>query len=170
MVQLSPQEIYDASIAKGNSPKLAEMFAMRTAPAAETDTTWLAGRGGLRQQFDNDDRYVGMVAERQSEMGHQVHENDVYLPTLAQYPGDPRAFVSSVGEAKKYAEEVGVGLTVGSRELVKHREPEEDPFETAPKLCPQIAHEEAVKLQQADPKLDIHEATARAIDTHGSDF
>lgn len=161
--------IYVESIRKGNKPSMAEMFACRTPAVLQgTDTQWLAGRGGLRKQFDDDDRYIRMVAERQKAMGHQVRENDVYLPTLAQYPGDPRAFVSSRGEAVKYAEEIGVGLDLDGKQVVKPREADEDPFESAPALCPQIAHEEAVKLQQSDPALSIQDATAIAVEKHGA--
>jgi hypothetical protein len=154
---------------RNKASKLRDMLAQRMAPGLRgTDTQWLAGRGSLRKQFDDDDRYIKMVAERQSAMGHSVRPNDVYLPTLAQYPGDPRAFVSSQAEAVKYANEIGVGLELDGRQVAKAREAEEDPFESAPKLCPKIAHEEAVKLQQADPSLGINEATEMAVEKHGS--
>lgn len=161
--------IYGESVSKGTSPKMAEMFAARKPAGLQgTDTQWLAGRGMLRKQFDNDDRLMKVIAERHRHDGFDVPENAVYLPTLAQKPNDPRAYVSSQGEAVAYAKELGIGLELDGREVLKAREPEEDPFDNAPALCPVIAHEEAVALQQINPNLGIHEATEMAVEKHGS--
>lgn len=161
--------IYVTSVQKGTSPKMAEMFASRRPAGLQgTDTQWLAGRGMLRDQFDSDDRLIKLIAERHRHDGFVVPQNAVYLPTLAQKPNDPRAYVSSQAEAVAYAKELGIGLTLDGREVLKAREPEEDPFESAPKLCPTIAHEEAVELQKLNPKLGIHEATEMAVEKHGS--
>lgn len=162
--------IYVASITKGTSPSMAEMFASRKPAGLQgTDTQFLAGRGTLRDQFDGDDRLIKVIAERHKSEGFAVPQNAAYLPTLAQKPNDPRAYVSSQAEAVAYAKELGIGLELHGREVLKAREPEEDPFESAPKLCPTIAHEEAVALQQLNPQLDIHEATEMAVEKHGSD-
>lgn len=152
---------------KGNSDRMAEMLALQKPPLGHTDSSWLAGRGKLLDQFDGDERYTRLLREESRKRGFDPGENKVYLPTLAQEPFDRRAFVSDRGEAVKYAEDLGIALDIEGRRVVEAREPEEDPYETAPKLCPKIAREEAVKLMQEDRTLDLQDATTVAIEKHG---
>jgi hypothetical protein len=152
---------------KGNSDSIAEMCALQAPPLSHTDASWLAGRGKLLDQFDGDERYVRLLREESRKRGFDPGENSVYLPTLAQEPFDPRAFVSNRGEAVKYAEELGIDMSIEGRQVVKAREPDEDPYETAPALCPKIAREEALNIMAEDRSLDIRDATDIAVDKHG---
>lgn len=160
-------KLYLHSKDKGNSDSIAGMLAMQQPPLAHTDSTWLAGRGKLLDQFDGDERYTRLLREESRKRGFDPGENAVYLPTLAQEPFDRRAFVSDRGEAVKYAEDLGIALDIEGRRVVEAREPEADPYETSPKLCPKIAREEATKLVEADPTLDFRDATEAAIEKHG---
>lgn len=146
--------IYQESIRKGNSPAMAEMLALRKAPSAETDDTYLANFGTLLQQFDGDERAVQAHIEKcQKFHGFTPRENDVYIPTLAQSPGDPRAHIRSRGEAQRYAEEIGVELQINGRTVTKNREPERDPWEGPPILKESIIRESAPDMLKENPKL-----------------
>jgi hypothetical protein len=160
--------IYAEAIAKGNKPGFAEMLAMQEAPAGQTESTFLANFGKLADQFDNDDRYVNTLVEAARANGYNPSPNDVYMPTIANKMGDPRAFIKSRGEAKKVAEERGSALTINGKTEVEHRQPEDDPFDSAPKLAENLIAPEVVKAQAANPKLSAGEAREMVIDKHGS--
>jgi hypothetical protein len=111
---------------------------------------------------------VGELVKAARKSGYNPGENDVYMPTIAESFGDPRAFIKSRAEAKRVAEERGTELTVNGRTVVKHREPELDPYETAPKLDDKLAAPEVAKLRKLNPKLSVAEAKEAVIEKHGS--
>jgi len=170
VIEAGPEavKIYSISVGNGNKPSFAEMLALRKAPSAETEDTFLSNFGRLRDQFDQDDRYVGELVKAARKDGYNPGENDVYMPTIATKFGDPRAFIKSRAEARAVAEERGTELTVNGRTIVKHREPEQDPYETAPKLNDALVAPEVKKLRRENPKLSVHEAREAVIDKHGS--
>jgi len=97
---------WDSRLA-GSSPRLAEMLAEQCPPMlGACDRTFLEGHCNGSQfsaspmQNDIGDKYAAVAKER----GVSI-KGKVYLPGLANYPGDPRAWVSDRGEVKRLAEE-----------------------------------------------------------------
>lgn len=160
--------IYSEAISKGNSPGMAEMLALRKPPNAETDDTFLSNFGTMLNQFEGDEKALEAHRENCAKHGFVPGDNDVYLPTLAAYPGDPRAHVKSRGEAQRYAEERGTGLEINGREVVKEREPETDPWDDGPALKESIIRDSASDVVKDDPSLASkpQELREAVIDKH----
>ncbi len=91
--------------AEGTSHMLAEMFAHQQPPMSNTDREFLEGRGGCYDQFQGSPQgeYYRQVAESE---GFNP-QGKVYLSGLANYPGDPRAWVSGRGDVQRVCEERG---------------------------------------------------------------
>lgn len=101
----------------------------RQFPGLNTDTTFLANRGTLESQFD-DEHDLQAVVQAAKKKGYKPKHTDVYLSSLAREPGDPQAFVNggdAKGHIRKVCEERGVGCS-GSVN-VPHPEPRRDPAE-----------------------------------------
>lgn len=122
------QSRYEAMRRQGQSHNMAEMLAYRQAPNSRTDDDFFRGVGTLDKQIgDPEAIYINDVTQRHlRETGHAPNPNHIYMQGLAQYPGDPRAFVASAGEAKRRAEELNVSV----EGFVNHKasEPIADPF------------------------------------------
>lgn len=115
------QARYEELLAKGNTPRFAEMLACQQAPGSITGDDFLRGR---RNGYGLDDPHA---IARLKKAG--VPENGVYCPGLARFRYDPRAVVSSYDEARSRCREMGAG----SEELgVKRREVEPEMVEFAP--------------------------------------
>ena len=126
------QAAYENLRAHGQSHSMAEMLAYRQAPGAQTDREFMMGHPSLEQQIgdDNDRHYINQVTSNyRAATGHDPNPGHLYVQTLAQYPGDPRAFVADRGEVKRRAEELNVNVSG----MVNHKasEPISDPFATA---------------------------------------
>lgn len=153
--KLTPEELAArrADHADRFATNMSDIIRCRKAPKSDTDDDYLRGRGSLLQQFDGEERALQAHLEHCAEHGFKPRENDVYLPTLAQFPGDPRAHVRSRAEAQKYAEELGVGLQINGRDVVKHREPESDPWDECTPLGEDLIRKSAPDMVKSDPKL-----------------
>ena len=72
-------------------------------PNIQTDSTFFRGVGMLGDQIDTP-KDLDMRVNAARRHGYSPGQNDMYIPTLAQFPGDPRAFVSQAdgrGEIKR---------------------------------------------------------------------
>ena len=97
-------DLYDECIANGCSPKLAEMLASRSPPAASTDTRFMASQSVGGGQFADDPLYGSAVMERAKREGVNT-SGAVYLSSLADSVGDPKAWVRGRGDIKRIASE-----------------------------------------------------------------
>ena len=165
---MTAQEIYDAAIANGTSPRLAEMFACRKAPGANTDREFFVGQKQLCDQFTPImlDKYVKQARKA----GYNPSPNDVYLGQLARFPGDPEAFVSPSGgrsQIKKVLEQRGWGCTGA----VNVQRRDEAPDEKATGLASDLVEDFVKQEIAADPGkafVDKRELREQIIDRHGS--
>lgn len=89
---------------------LAVMFATRTTPLAKTDDTFFRGwQGTGGEQFGVDHQFVQDAYLGEAKR-HGVSTNGKkYMHGLAEYPGDPRAWVGTRGEMVRLLEERGWG-------------------------------------------------------------
>jgi len=91
----TPQEIYDMAIADGTSPKMAEALAGwhgRGFNLGMTDTKYFASFKSLGDELH--DEHLTSVVSSARNHGYEPSRNDVYMPELARFEGDPEAFVS----------------------------------------------------------------------------
>jgi len=107
MQKSAVQEHYDECIRNGCSPKLAEMFSTGQAPSPRTDNTFLEGRWN---QFEKTP-WLGDAYKRVADAHGFDVKGKVYLSQLAEFPGDPRAWVSGRGDVQKVCEERGWGCS-----------------------------------------------------------
>lgn len=125
-------ELYLGCVNRGESPRLAEMLALRAAPKCMTDSVMFGELQSIGKRF-------GKTAEQQAQLeslvsaarkkGYNPNPNDVYMGEIASEWGDPDAFISPTDgrakikqtlEKKGWASPEGWVTTEG-------REPEVDP-------------------------------------------
>ena len=148
--------------------RLQEILDSRQAPGIRTNDTLVKGFGTLSQQF-GDDRVLKFYVGEAKRHGYTPSANDAYLPQLADFPGDPKAFVKH-GDAsthiRKVCEEKGVSCS--GAVTVKGREA--DPAADVP-VADDIAERMVEDAVAADPSLrgtDRRELKEAVVDKHGA--
>lgn len=96
--------------------------ASRQFPGLNTDTTFLADRGTLENQFDTE-QDLQRVVQGAAKKGYKPKPTDVYLSGLARHPGDPEAFVNG-GDAKAHIRKVCEKRGIGCAGSVNVPQPE----------------------------------------------
>lgn len=167
------QQRYLEQIAQGVAPRMAEMIALRKAPRVMTDSVFFEGRGTLDSQFAGTPcgQLDELIAAAKA-AGYTPNPNDVYEPGLAEFFGDPRAFVPPAGgmsHVRKVCEERGVGCQ-GALAL-KGRQPDSEPEHC--RLAPDLVQEQVAQMIAANPELrytaDPRDLAAEAVHQHGYD-
>ena len=155
---------------KGNSHKLAEMLAYQQAPRANTDREFFEGMGTLDKQFAGEEHMRDKIVAKAMSKGYKPNANDVYLSSLARYPGDPEAFVSPSGgrgQIQKTCERRGWECDGSVK--TKYREPEEAPKKK--QLAESIIKRKMLDAHARRPEtkeMDQGELRQQMIDKHGS--
>jgi hypothetical protein len=136
------------------------------APHLQTDTTFFRGAGTLLDQCGGDDREAERIARAAIRQGYKPSPNDLYLPTLAQRPGDPGAFIQREGgrgQIRRFCEETGISC----QGMVEVQAPQRE----LPK--PKKLHERTIrrymrKALEKDPSLAAKKSELRQqiIQTH----
>jgi hypothetical protein len=112
VVQCGPAavELYAECIELGESPRMAEMLACRQPPARHgTDTQFFSGTGTVDKTIGDRMQYAEQSFKEQ---GFRPGADDVYLPELARFPFDKRAFIKHAdgkSRVKQLVEETGTG-------------------------------------------------------------
>lgn len=141
------QRHYERCLRAGTSPRLAEMFACGQPPQSNTDKEFLAGHCN-GSQFEKTPGLGDFYAKHAALAGVDP-KGKVYLGQLADYPGDPKAWVSGRGDVAKVAEERGwscKGLV-----NVKGRSAESPPPDID--VAPDIVEQAVMRAVEADPGL-----------------
>jgi len=154
---------------QGQSVNMAEMLALRAPPRARTDRELFEGQGMLDKQFGGSPGQLEAVVAQAQQHGYRPNPNDVYIPMLANYPGDPLAFVPATGgrnHIRRVCEMRGVSCQ-GSVD-VKGRQPEQEV--PAGQLDAGIANEIVDRQIAENPDLarvDRRDLLADAREKHG---
>lgn len=95
------EDAYRAAIQAGSTPRFAEMVALRQAPGVRTDAT--AFTGMVQDQFGDNARgqAISRAYRARAEKAGVSTVGKRYFHTLADSPGDPKAWVSSMHEVKQ---------------------------------------------------------------------
>jgi hypothetical protein len=129
----------------GTSHNLAEMFALRLPPMSNSDREFLEGHVN-GNQFANNPQ-IGNLYRRRARAAGVNPTGKVYLSGLAEYPGDPRAWISGRGDAARLCEERGWeadgAVKVRAARQVEHPEVE---------VADDILDDEADKILAAHPE------------------
>ncbi len=154
-----------------NRRNLGEMVATGKTPRGVTNDSFLGTRGTLAKQFEGDPDVFRQVVGNAQAAGYTPSSNDVYLSQLADYPGDPKAFVSRSrggrGRVAEILEEKGVPDLSGS---VKARGRQDAP-PPAVKLGTDLVESNVDKMIKKNPELkrvDRRDLRSEAVKKHGA--
>ncbi len=150
---------------------LAAMVETGKFPGSVTNDSFLGTRGTLAKQFEGDPDVFRQVVGNAKAAGYTPSSNDVYLSQLADFPGDPKAFVSrSRGGRQRVAEildQKGVPDLSGS---VKAKGRQDAP-PPAVKLGTDLVESNVEKMVKKNPDLkrvDRRDLRAEAVKKHGA--
>ena len=119
------QEHYEACVAEGTSPALAEMFALAQAPYGKSDATYMSGHCN-GSQFEKSAQQGNHYKKVTEQHGGTV-KGKRYLSQLARFPGDPQAWVSGRDDIKRVCEKNGWGCEGSVTTPLVEREPTPKP-------------------------------------------
>lgn len=156
---------YLESRKQGTAHGLAMMFALGTAPQAQTSREFMQGHCN-GSQFEKTP-HIGEAYARPARQAGVHTSGRRYMSSLARFPGDPEAWVDSLDEGKKLCEKRGWGMTDGNeRELVKMRQPEKErvPVEVADDILEEQANLEIAAAPKGSLKESKREIKERIKD------
>lgn len=162
------QAAYERMLEAGESHSIAEMLALQCPPMSDSDREFLEGRGGCYSQF-GDSKFGNAVANHYAKVAkqHKVSTTGkVYISGLAEFPGDPRAWISDRGDVKRLCEEKGFGCEGAVK--VKSRSREKEPEQV--RLAPDIVDHLVTRKVRNNPTLmkkGKQELREMVIDQHG---
>ena len=128
---------------------LQDVFESRQFPGLNTDTSFVAGRGTLSEQLGNQ---ADLVCNSAIAEGYTPQPSDIYLSSLADFPGDPKAFVKHDG-AKQHVKDVCEEKGVPCEGSVKYTPTERKPPEQDVELADDIVSEVATDMAKKNPAL-----------------
>jgi hypothetical protein len=131
---------------QGTAHRLAEMLALKQAPALETDTRWLARQ---ERNFDSPASQSLLGSLREAGISSS---SGVYQPGLARFPNDPTAVVESRGDCYRLAEERHLTLE-GSLNYTPTDFGEEHDWNKPYQVAPEIVDEHYQDAVEAEPAL-----------------
>lgn len=122
-------------------------------PGTCTDREFFAGRGTLGDQFEGDDQTLEHITSVAQRNGYKPGANDVYTPALADYPGDPAAFVPPDG-GRGHIRRVCESRGEGCRGLVNVKPVQYDPTpDTGPPIAEDLIQNGVNDAIREDPSL-----------------
>lgn len=157
---------------EGTGHRFSEMVATQAGPVVSTDDTFFAGMGTLYDQFQSQ-KHLNRFVKAARAKGYNPSPNDVYMPGLARFKGDPEAWVSRAqgrGYIRKLLESRGYRCNANLSNI-EACEPTDDPL--APKNCKPLGEDiirrRIAQYQNADPSLrkkDRRELREMVIEKH----
>lgn len=147
------QARYIAHRLDGDSHRWSDMMAHQQPPGARTDREFLRGHCS-GNQFE-DTPHIGELYKKRAAAAGVDITGKVYYGTLAEYPGDPEAWVSGRGDVQRLCERKGWGCEGAVN--VKMRERENPPPKIA--VAPDIVAAEVEKRME-----HLHPADAARVD------
>lgn len=154
---------------KGEPHRFAEMLALQSAPCLMTDSVFFAGMKCAGDSLDK--RELGQLVAAAKQQGYTPPQGAYYMPSLAAFKGDKRAWVSHSdgrGYVKKLCEERGWACE--GAVSVKARESKCDPHDNCVPLADDIVNRLAKEKIAADPSLkkkSRRELREKIIAEHG---
>ena len=129
----------------GQSHRMAEMLATRKFPGLKTDSIFNEGRcnGNQFERIPQEGDYLRGIAE---EAGVNT-TGKVYLRGLADYPGDPTAWISDRGDVLRVAREKGYKVDG----YVNYQPPEAEPMADVDGVAPELIEDEVQTILASNP-------------------
>lgn len=153
------QKHYEEMRARGESHRLAEMLATRVTPGLMTDSVFLSGHCN-GNQFERT-AVLGDYYRRVAEQAGQSTRGKVYLSGLAEYPGDPKAWVAGRGDVRRVLDERGWGAEGAVNCPVTNLAPVSEKYRVADDLVAARAEDLAEKQPEAPREELLEKARAQ---------
>jgi hypothetical protein len=150
------QAAYAAMRRAGESHTLAEMLALKRFPGVKSDSVWNEGRCN-GNQFEKCPA-LGDHYRRVAESEGVSIVGKTYLSGLADYPGDPRAWVSDRHDVLAIAKE----RNYTCRGYVEHEGHDVEPMPDVP-IAPELVEREVAEILAADPGANRDAVTDTVI-------
>jgi len=146
---------YVAMRLDGTPHKMAEMFALQQPPGSKSDREFLEGHCN-GSQFDGQE-YIGDFYAAEAKKAGVSIKGKVYVNGLAQYPGDPRAWVSDRSDVLRVARENG--MTVSGAVDYKPDSRLADLAMAKPdtRVADDLVHSAMMDRMEADPSLALRD-------------
>ena len=161
-------EIVNNVLDNGTSLNLAIMFATGQGPTLHTDDTFFRGwQGASGAQFDKRLPYDQNLYMREAKEAGVSTNGKVYMHGLAEYPGDPRAWVGTKGEMKKRLEQKGWGCDRLGVKVRTDVEPEATPALAEDLVQEMVARKFQGEDDRAITPKKLAEAREAVIEKHG---
>jgi hypothetical protein len=142
------QARYEAMLRDGVSPRLADMLANQQPPRGKDNTSWLAANSHAIGGGD-----LGATRNHHEALARDAGVSTggkIYMPDLAKFSGDPRAWVADHSEYKNRLEARGDGWSDGTQSV----QPRND-VAPAPNIdiADDLVEERALAMIQDNPGL-----------------
>lgn len=155
---------------KRGKRRMAEIFAARQAPGfSGSDDKFLNSFGSLNKQFGED--HARIICQEAEKHGYKPGANDVYMPTVARFTGDPDAFFSGGNARAKLKKTIEKNFGTESDGWVNtkqtcHNEPSRLP---KPGLAEDLVEQVYADEVKANPELALKKAETKAAirEKHG---
>ncbi len=144
------QAHYEKCLENGCTPKLAESLAFREGPALRTDVTLLQGHSN-GNQFEKTPQ-IGNWYRHMARKAGVSTQGKVYLSSLANFPGDPRAWVSDRHDVQQLVKERGWKVNGA---VNQNSQPQEEPKDHRPAggVAPDIIENELTRAIEQNPEI-----------------
>lgn len=172
---ISVVEFFLNAIARGESPSMAAIFALRQPPGIGiTDSIYIADQNrhgrSILDRMGGDARQVEFLRKGLAKNGYRLKDDDHYIPTAARFANDPEAIVNNTqtfGDLKKKVESRG-DTTFGFADVEKVAK---KPRKKNHQLHPRIVQRIDQHLTKQDPgraSKPASERHAEIVERHGS--
>lgn len=110
-----------------------------------------------------DNSLVGEHFRKLADEAGVVRHGKQYISQLADFPGDPDAYVDNRGDMVRVAKKKGKNIDDG---LVKYKHESKTPPDLAGGLAADLAYNLARKIRQENPGMSAEKALNEAVDRH----
>ncbi|MAH50426.1 hypothetical protein CMI37_31685 [Candidatus Pacearchaeota archaeon] len=159
----------DSSTKKRDKERFNDMVESGQAFGCVTDSTFMAGVGTLDKQFEGDEVALDRIVETAKQKGYTPMPGDFYQPGLADYEGDPKAFVKSRADVRERCIERGVpcegSVKVGEEEVPAQPE---RVIKKRVKLAKDIVARKLAQAKKRNPDLNVAQTRSEIIEKHGN--
>jgi len=138
--------------------------------ATVTDRELFRNRGTLADQFEGVEDQLHYVVSQARRHGYNPGINDVYMPALADFPGDPAAFVSPT-DGRGHIKKVVASRGEDCEGIVNYKAPRGTRGEEPPKLAPDLVEDAVDAMIEENPSLalkDRDDLRQQVIEKHGA--
>jgi hypothetical protein len=169
-------EFFLNMVAKGESPNMAAIFAMRQPPGIGiTDSIFISDQNrhgrSILDRMGGDARQVEFLRKGLAKNGYKLKDDDHYIPTAARFANDPEAVVNNTqtfGELKnKIAERGDTSYGFVDTEKVEKKPVSKKKHQLHPRIINRI-DQHMLKQDPGRASKSIPDRRAEIVERHGS--